>query len=122
MCRFLIGANTMAAGTYNLSIEQGSTWELSLEVDVELGEDFNLTGYTVSSKLAKSHYDESPVTLGTSIWAPNTGGIKLYLSAEQTSLLDPSYEYIYDINIESSGGVVTRLLQGRATISPGVSQ
>ena len=47
----------MAAGIYNISIEQGSTWELRLEVDSQPDTDKNMTGYTVAAKIGKSYYD-----------------------------------------------------------------
>ena len=53
----------MAAGVYNISIEQGSTWELRLEIDSQVGVDKNMTNYTVASKIGKSYYDTSPVSM-----------------------------------------------------------
>jgi hypothetical protein len=111
----------MAAGVYNLSIEQGATWEISLEVDVSAGTDMNLTDYTFASKIAKSHYDESAESMGVTIINAAEGKFKLYLTPSQTSLLDNAIEYIYDVEITSPVGDVTRILQGRATISPGVT-
>jgi len=111
----------MAAGTYNLNIEQGSTWELGLAVDVTEGNDLNLSGFTFASKLAKSHYDENPVSMSVYLINAAEGRFKLSLTAEQTGQLDPAYEYIYDVEITNAAGTVTRLLQGRATISAGVT-
>ena len=111
----------MAAGVYNLSIEQGASWEISLEVDLEAGTDMNLTGYIFASKIAKSHYDDAPVSMGVALVNAEEGKFKLYLSPEQTALFDSAIEYIYDVEITSISGTVTRILQGRATISPGVT-
>jgi hypothetical protein len=111
----------MAAGTYNLSIEQGSSWELLLAVDATAGTDLNLDGYSFASKLAKSHYDDYPIDMTVTLVNSAQGKFKLSLTSIQTSELDPSFEYIYDVNITSSTGLVTRLIQGRATISAGVT-
>jgi len=111
----------MAAGTYNLSIEQGSSWQLRLEVDATAGDDLNITGYTFASKLAKSHYDENPVSMDVTIVNATAGVFKLELSPTQTATLDAAIEYIYDVEMTSATGVVTRLIQGRATISAGVT-
>jgi len=111
----------MAAGVYNLSIEQGASWEISLEVDVSAGTDMNLTDYTFASKIARSHYDEDAVPMGISILNASEGKFKVYLTPAQTALLDNSIEYSYDVEITSLAGEVTRLIQGRATISPGVT-
>jgi len=111
----------MAAGTYNLSIEQGSSWQLRLDVDSSAGTDMDITGYTFASKLAKSYYDENPVSMTPTIINAAAGTFKLELSPTQTSSLDPAIEYIYDIKMTSDSGEVTRLIQGRATISAGVT-
>jgi hypothetical protein len=111
----------MAAGTYNLSIEQGSSWELSLEVDSTAGTDLDITGYSFAAKLAKSHYDDTPIALTSAIIAASTGKFRLSLTPAQTSALDSAYTYIYDVEMTSNTGVVTRLIQGSATINAGVT-
>lgn len=111
----------MAAGVYNLSIEQGATWELSLGVEVSEGTDMDLTGSTVESKLAKSHYDDDPLGISATIINHVDGKLRLSLTAAQTSQLDPSHEYIYDVELTDSNGVVTRLIQGRISISPSIT-
>jgi ribonuclease PH len=111
----------MAAGKYNISIEQGSTWELALAVDSTAGTDMNLTGYTLASKLAKSQYDDNPISITTAMTNASQGKFKLSLTAAQTALLDAAITYIYDVEITSASGVVTRLIQGSASISAGVT-
>jgi len=111
----------MAAGKYNISIEQGSTWELRLEVDASPGVDKDLTGYTLASKIGKSYYDTVAVALTTAFVQASQGIFTIALSAAQTAALDAAHEYIYDVEITSASGVVTRMLQGRATISPGIT-
>lgn len=110
----------MSAGTYNISIEQGSSWELLLDIDSD-DVALDITDYSFASKLAKSYYDEDAVSISTSIEDAEEGKFRLFLSPSQTSELDEAYEYIYDIEMTSIGGVVTRLVQGRATIYPGVT-
>lgn len=111
----------MAAGTYNLSIEQGATWELSMAVDQPAGTDKDLSGYTFAGKLAKSYYDDSPVSFSTTDVNLLTGKFKISLSSTTTALLDSAYEYVYDVEMTSASGYITRLIQGRATISAGVT-
>ena len=111
----------MAAGVYNISIEQGSTWSLRLEIDSQAGVDMDLTGYTVASKIGKSYYDPSPVSMTTAWFDQSEGIFTISLSAAQTNALDAAHEYIYDVEITSSTGVVTRMIQGRASISPSIT-
>ncbi len=110
----------MAAGIYNLSIEQGSSWELQMSIDSSAGSDLNITGYTFDAKIAKSYYDDSPVSITAVIVNAVTGSIKLSLTPAQTTALDAAIEYIHDIDMTSPAGTVTRLMEGRATISPGL--
>ena len=111
----------MAAGVYNISIEQGSTWSLRLSIDSEPGVDKNMTGYTVASKIGKSYYDPAPITMATAYVIQNQGIFTISLTAAQTNALDAAHEYVYDVEITSSAGVVTRLIQGRANISPSIT-
>ena len=111
----------MAAGVYNISIEQGSTWSLRLSIDSEAGVDKDLTGYTVASKIGKSYYDPDPIPMSTA-WVVQVEGIfNISLSATQTNALDAAHEYIYDVEITDAFGVVTRMIQGRASISPSIT-
>jgi hypothetical protein len=110
----------MAAGIYNLSIEQGSTWDLQLSIDSTAGTDLNITGYSFDAKIAKSYYDENPITITSTIVNASTGVINLTLTSTQTNALDAAIEYIYDIDMISDTDVTTRLIEGRATISPGL--
>ena len=111
----------MAAGVYNISIEQGSTWELRLEIDSQVGVDKNMTGYTVASKIGKSYYDTNPVSMNFAYIVQQSGIFKIWLTAAQTALLDPAHEYVYDVEITDGSGVVTRMIQGRATVSAGIT-
>ena len=111
----------MAAGKYNISIEQGSTWELRLEVDVTAGVDKDLSGYTLASKIGKSYYDTTAVSMTVAFVQASQGIFTIGLSPAQTAALDAAHEYVYDVEITSASGIVTRMLQGRATISPGIT-
>jgi len=111
----------MAAGKYNISIEQGSTWSLRLEVDVSAGVDKDLTGYTLASKIGKSYYDPNPISMATAYVIQNQGIFTISLTEAQTAALDAAHEYVYDVEITSDTGVVTRMIQGRATVSPGIT-
>jgi len=111
----------MAAGIHNIAIEQGGTYELTLGVDQPAGTDMDLTGYSFRGMLAKSYYDDSPVSFTASILAAASGRFKLSLSAAQCAGLDHAITYVWDCEIESGTGVVIRLLQGSVTVSPEVT-
>ena len=91
------------------------TWKIS---DVVV----NLTGYTARLK-ARSTVGSR--TIPTMSLVSGTGGnislggaagtITISLSATQTAALNPG-KYTYDLELQSSGGVVTRLLKGNLTV------
>ena len=115
----------MTAGIYNFTIDQGSNWDLNVVYKDANGNPINLTGYTAAMQLRQNYNSDTAVlTLSTS-----NGGItitgaqgKLVLSATaiQTGALDAGF-YVYDLEI-TSGGVVTRLIQGQVTVAGEVTR
>lgn len=115
----------MTAGIYNFTMDQGSNWNLNVIYKDANGNPINLTGYTAAMQLRQNYNSDTAVlTLSTS-----NGGItitgnlgKLFLSATaaQTGGLDAGF-YVYDLEI-TSGGVVTRIIQGQITVAGEVTR
>lgn len=114
----------MAAGIYNPTIDQGSTWSVSLVYKDPSGNPINLTGYTAKMQLRKK-YDSATaaLTLATGgqgiVITGATGTIAITATDEQTATLDPGF-YVYDLDL-NNGGVITRLIQGQVTVSAEVT-
>jgi hypothetical protein len=112
------------AGEYNFTIEQGATFNLLMTWKID-NVAVNLTGYTARLQ-ARIDVDETDTILSLTTGAGITlggaaGTITLDQTATQTALL-PKGEYVYDLELQSSGGVVTRLLQGELNISAEVTR
>jgi hypothetical protein len=112
------------AGSYNFTIEQGATFNLLMTWRID-NVPVNLTGYTARLQ-ARIDVDETDTILSLTTGAGITlggaaGTITLDQTATQTALL-PKGEYVYDLELQSSGGVVTRLLQGELNISAEVTR
>lgn len=116
----------MPNGVYDLRINQGATFRriLTLFADEEQTELIDLTGYSARLQArtfsggAVIDLDSGPgggLTIGDEL-----GTIELLLTDEQTEALNFA-EANYDLEIESAGGEVTRLLQGRAVLRAEVS-
>lgn len=117
---------TLRAGKYELYIQQGAdysqvfTWKQgtpSLPV--------NLTGYSARAKVKKTYQDEdSLIELNTENGGIVLGGalgtITIIMTNEQTESLDFSTG-VWDLELESASGFVTRLLQGPAVLSQEVT-
>ena len=110
------------SGTHNWTIEQGANWSRRvtwLVADVAV----NLTGYTARMDVRLRHSSADKVlALSSSPAAGITlggmaGTIDLALTAAQTAAIGEGL-YVYDLELVSSTGVVTRLLEGTVTVTP----
>ena len=105
----------------NLTVDQGATFNAQVTISDDSGNTQNLTGYTVAGQIRKT-YDSTTYTAFSASVSNATGGtITLGLSDAQTNALSAG-RYVYDIEITSSGGVVTRVLGGQVEVTPGVTR
>ena len=121
----------MAAGIYDIYIERGSDWELILKYKDSNGNALNLTGATVEAELKETADLTSAVLLPITASITNASGgeITLSLTKAQTTTLvhavGPSYrykkEYAYDVLLRLITGKTVRILNGKASVSPGVT-
>lgn len=112
----------MAADTtVDLIINQKSTFDVTFAVKDE-GVAINLTGYTVDAKLKPEYSapDSQSVTFTTAIANAVAGTISMSLSPAQTTLLTLP-RYYYDMTITSNSGFKTRVVEGKITISKGIT-
>ena len=105
----------------NLTVDQGATFNAQIDVSDDGGNSQNLTGYSVAGQIRKT-YDSTTYTAFTASVSNATGGtISISLTATQTNALKAG-RYVYDVEITSSGGVVTRVLEGQVEVTPGVTR
>ena len=115
----------MAAGTLDFTIEQGATFNLLLTWKID-GTPVNLTNWTARLQARVDVEDtETILSLTTSNGGITLGGalgtISLDQTATQTALL-PAGSYVYDLELISGVGAVTRLVQGELDISAEVTR
>ena len=105
----------------NIFIDQGTDFSITVDVTDTSGGALNMSGYSAAAQIRKT-YGSSSVssTFSTSI-AESTGQVTLSLSDTQTSALD-SGRYVYDLNVTSGGGQTTRVVEGQAIVTPGVTR
>jgi len=115
----------MAATTYDILIEQGATFSQVITYK-DNGVAVNLTGYTARMQVRSTL--ESATTVvelttanGRIALGGAAGTITLTISATDTAGLT-SGRGVYDLELVSGSGIVTRLLQGVATISRNVTR
>ncbi len=113
-----------APGALDLDLYQGATWSYVLTWEVD-GDPVNLGGYSARLQ-ARTEPDATAtalsITTGSGITLGGSAGtITLSRTPAQTAALTPG-RYLYDLELESGGGVVTRLVQGVLTIWPEVTR
>ena len=116
----------MPASTYDLYIEQGATWLKTITWNDSDGVPIDLTGYTArmqfrssvtsSTILATATTENGKITLGGAL-----GTIVITFSATDTTAFE-FVSAVYDLELVSSSGFVTRLLEGGVEVSKEVTR
>lgn len=104
----------------NLLIDQGSTYSTTLSLTTETDEAMDLTGYSGSAQMRK-HYTSSNSTAFSIDLNSTAGTVTLSMSANTTANLVAG-RYVYDVEITSGSGNVTRVVEGIVTVTPNVTR
>jgi len=113
----------MTPGKVNFVCPQGSTFSRTLTYKLD-DTPVNLSGYTARLQVREYHYSDdfianltssSGITLGGS-----AGTITVSMAASATESFVPG-DYVYDLEIVT-GGTVTRLIEGKFTVTPEVTR
>ena len=115
----------MSAATYNCIVDQGADWYVTFVYKDSSGTAINLTGYTAAMMVRDTYANSATVLSLTSssgiTITPLTGTLQVRATATQTAAIAAG-SYVYDLEIASAGGIKTRLVQGKITISPEVTR
>ena len=100
-------------------LDQGTSFNTTLNVTDVNGEPLNLTGYTVAGQIRRSYYStNATATFTTTIPNANGGVLGISLSAPTTANIAP-YRYVYDVVVtETASGNKTRVVEGIITVTP----
>ena len=118
------------AAKHNFVIEQGATFPLYIKWQDPDGNPIDLTGYRIRMQIRQTpgsastllSFDSSSLTTGQTIGSLDSAGvIDLELSAALTAALSFTLAE-WDLTATSAGGEVTRLVEGKASVSPGVTR
>ena len=105
----------------NIFIDQGSDFSLTVDVQNALGNALDLTGYTIAAQMRKPYGStNASATFSTSHNGAN-GQVVMQLTDSVTAALDAG-RYVYDLNITSGAGDKTRVVEGQAIVTPGVTR
>lgn len=109
------------ADRVDVIIDQGSTFSLPIQIFQSTGICFDLSDYSVEGKIRHNFADATPsASFTTQITSPTEGKLVAQLGRTVTAGLVAD-KYWYDIEI-TSGSITTRIVEGRATVSPEVTK
>lgn len=116
----------MAAAQHDILIEQGATFKLDLVWKDSLGAPINITGFTARMQVRQKYTDSVALLTfttenGAIVLGGAAGTINVTGSATLTNALTAKTG-VYDLEMVSGTGVVTRLIEGGVTITPQVTR
>lgn len=116
----------MSAGALDIILEQGATFTLAMVWTDPDDLPINLTGYTARMQVRQmpNVYEvivELTTENGRIALGGSAGTIDLTIAAADTEAL-PGGEYVYDLELVSGGGIVTRLVEGACLIPAEVTR
>lgn len=113
----------MKAAKYDLVINQGATFGITVTIKQKNGLPLDLTGYTGKGQIREAL--ESPIVVAdieVDITNPRKNGqVLLKLSAEQTKRLNFIYG-VYDVKLTTPRNEIMRVLQGKVIVDREVTQ
>lgn len=108
-----------AVSVVNIVIQKGTDFEETFALTAEDGLGLNLTGFSAAAKLKKHPTSTTSYNFNTVITIADST-IKIIMADTVTSTL-PSGRCYYDLVITSSGGVISKVIQGTALIEESVT-
>jgi len=114
------------AGTYNITCDQGATFQKAISWNDSANNPYNLTGYSARMQVRPTAESTTVILELTTANGRITVGsteynVNLLVSAAITDGLTPGL-YVYDLEIVSPAGVVDRILEGNFKVKIGVTR
>lgn len=123
----------MAAGVYDISIEQGATFTLPIYYQDENGDPVPLSGAIARMQIREKWYQDdpdaepyisltmTPTLAGDGITINTTQALIEVTISDETTAGFTWRKGVYDLEIEYAGGSVDRLLKGKVTLDKEVT-
>jgi len=105
----------------NITIDQDADFTQTLTVKDSAGTVVDLTGQTITCKMRKTHLSTTSYSFTTAIVSATAGTCSITMTDTVTSGLSEG-RYVWDLTTTDSGGLITRRIEGRVTITPSVTR
>ena len=109
----------MAVPVVNIEIEQGADFTSTFTITNNDGSIFSMSNASAVAKAKKHPTAGTAYTFSTSIVSA-TGKITISMTDEVTATMEAG-RYLYDILLTAAGGDKTRVIQGMALVTAGIS-
>lgn len=103
----------------NIIIDQGTTFNTDFTFTNDYDEPINFSTYQGRSQMRKSYSSATSYPFTVSLGSD--GIISLSMNAVTTSSITAG-RYVYDLEVVDGNGVVSRLVEGIATVTPEVTR
>lgn len=107
----------------NLTVDQGATFTYSIPLINDDGDDYpaNTTGWSANAMM-KRQYSSNTNTGIAFTSTVTTGNLTIAMSANVTNNANGGVVYVYDVELTSNTGVVTRIQEGLVTVAPSATR
>ena len=109
------------AALSNIYIDQGSDFTTTISLTDSNGDVLDLTGYTALAQIRKTYGSTTIAATFTTVLTADSGQLALSLTDTVTAAMG-SGRYVYDVVLTDGSGDKTRVLEGQAVLTPGVSR
>lgn len=126
----------MSAGRYDITLEQGATFDIPLRYKTPGGVAVDLTGYSARMQVREAPASPVLVEFNSTLTANGfilmsgasedredgaNGNLRLFMTAANTAAL-ARFRGRYDLELHDSTGYVTRLLEGQFAVEPEITR
>jgi hypothetical protein len=126
----------MSAGRFDITLEQGSTFDLPLRYRAPSGTAVDLTGYTARMQVREAPASSVFVEFNSALTANGfillngsaedredgaNGNVRVFMTAANTAAL-PRFAGRYDLELDDGTGYVIRLLEGQFRVEPEITR
>lgn len=126
----------MAAGRYDITLEQGATFDLPLRYRTPSGTPVDLTGYTARMQVREAPASSVFVEFNSSLTSNGfilitgsaenredgaNGNLRVFMTAANSAAL-ARFAGRYDLELRDASGYVTRLIEGQFRVEPEITR
>ena len=105
----------------NITIDQDCDYTETLTIKDSTGTVVDLTNETITSTLRKTYSSSTKHDFTTAKVSATDGTCSITMTDTVTATLDEG-RYVWDLTTTDSSGLITRRIEGRATVTPSVTR